>query len=170
MIHVQIASLSVDSTSNQPVILLRPTDDESGGGRLVPIWIGQTEATAILLALQGIEPPRPMTHDLLRTVIDDLGAAITRVEVTRIEGGTFYATLVLSAADGSPVEIDARPSDSIALAVRTGAPIYLAEEVLAEAGVVEVVREDGEPGEAEEAEIERFREFLEDVDPSDFQG
>ncbi len=164
MVHVRIASLSVDSTSNQPVIILRPTDDEQAAGRLIPIWIGQNEATAILLALQGIAPPRPMTHDLLKSVIEHLGASITRIEITRIEGGTFFASIILSSEGGASVEVDARPSDSIALAVRTGAPIYVAEQVLDEAAVVEVTEQD------EEAEVERFREFLEDVDPSDFQG
>ncbi len=167
MIHVRIASLSVDSTSNQPVIILRPVDDEASGGRLVPIWIGQTEATAILLALQGIVPPRPMTHDLLRNVIAGIGGTLTRIEITRIEEGTFYASIVIARADGSVVEIDARPSDSVALAVRTETPIYIAEEVLEQAAVIEVTEE---PGESAEAEIERFREFLDDVDPSDFQG
>ena len=167
MIHVRIASLSVDSASNQPVIILRPIDEEAGGGGLVPIWIGQAEATAILLALQGIAPPRPMTHDLLRGVIESIGATLVRVEITRIEGGTFYASLVLSRADGTTVEVDARPSDSIALAVRTGTPVFLAEQVLEEAAVIEVTEQTGENA---EEEIERFRAFLEDVDPSDFQG
>ncbi len=161
MVHVRIASLSVDSASNQPVIVLRPTDDKEGAGRLIPIWIGQNEATAILLALQGIAPPRPMTHDLLKSVIEHLGASITRIEITRIDGGTFFASIILSNEGGGSVEVDARPSDSIALAVRTGAPIYVAEQVLDEAAVVE---------QDEEAEVERFREFLEGVDPSDFQG
>jgi uncharacterized protein len=164
MIPVGIASLSVDSASNQPVIILRPVDETEAEGRLVPIWIGQNEATAILLALQGIAPPRPMTHDLLKDMIEALGAEVTRVEITRIDGGTFYAIVVLSGPGDSSLELDARPSDSIALAVRTGAPIFISEQVLDEAAVVEVTEED------EEAQVERFREFLEGVDPEDFQG
>jgi uncharacterized protein len=164
MIPVGIASLSVDSVSNQPVIILRPVGEEGAGGRLVPIWIGQNEATAILLALQDISPPRPMTHDLLKEAIEALGAEVTRVEITRIEGGTFYALIVLSGPGDSVLEVDARPSDSIALAVRTGAPIFIAEQVLDEAAVVEATEED------EEEQVERFREFLEGVDPEDFQG
>ncbi len=164
MIPVGIASLSVDSVSNQPVIILRPVDEEGVGGRLVPIWIGQNEATAILLALQDIEPPRPMTHDLLKTMIETLGAEVARVEITRIEGGTFFAIVALSGPGDVVFEIDARPSDSIALAVRTGAPIFISEQVLDEAAVVEVAEED------EEEQVERFREFLEGVDPEDFQG
>lgn len=164
MIPVRIASLSVDSASNQPVIILRPVHDEGGSGRLVPIWIGQTEATAILLALQDISPPRPMTHDLLKDTIESLGARVERVEITRIDSGTFYALVILSGPGDMTLEVDARPSDSIALAVRTGAPIFIAEQVLEEAAVVEVTEED------EETQVERFREFLDGVDPSDFQG
>ncbi len=164
MIPVGIASLSVDSASNQPVIILRPVEDDAAGGRLLPIWIGQNEATAILLALQGISPPRPMTHDLLKDAIEALGAQVSRIEITRIESGTFYALIVLSGPGDIRMEVDARPSDSIALAVRTGAPIFISEEVLDEAAVVEVIEED------EETQVEQFREFLDGVDPEDFQG
>lgn len=164
MIPVIIASLSVDTTSNQPVVILRPVAEEGVDGRLVPIWIGQNEATAILLALQDITPPRPMTHDLLKTVIETFGAEVERVEITRIEGGTFYASIWLNGPGDLVHELDARPSDSIALAVRTGAPIFISEQVLDEVAVVDVTEED------EEEQVERFREFLEGVDPSDFQG
>ena len=164
MIPVGIASLSVDSASNQPVIILRPVEDDAAGGRLLPIWIGQNEATAILLALQGISPPRPMTHDLLKDAIETLGAQVSRIEITRIESGTFYALIVLSGPGDIRMEVDARPSDSIALAVRTGAPIFISEEVLDEAAVVEVIEED------EETQVEQFREFVDGVDPEDFQG
>ncbi|MDY0087666.1 MAG: bifunctional nuclease family protein [Coriobacteriia bacterium] len=164
MIPVSIASLSVDSASNQPVVILRPIAEEGVDGRLVPIWIGQNEATAILLALQDIAPPRPMTHDLLKVVIETLGAEVQRVEITRIEGGTFYASIWLSGPGDFVHQLDARPSDSIALAVRSGAPIFISEQVLDEVAVVEVTEED------EEEQVERFREFLEGVDPSDFQG
>ncbi len=165
MIHVRIASLSVDAVSNQPVIILRPVDEEGSEARLLPIWIGHPEATAILLALQDVEPPRPMTHDLLHNVITSFGHIIERVEITRLEEGTFYAALVLRGEEHS-VAIDARPSDSIALAVRTGSPIYVAEEVMKEAAVLAEVEVEVD----EEAEVEQFRDFLEQVDPSDFQG
>lgn len=163
MIPVGIASLSVDSVSNQPVIILRPLEEEAQNNRLVPIWIGQNEATAILLALQDITPPRPMTHDLLKSVVDSLNAELVRVEITRVEGGTFFAVIVLSEPGGSLREIDARPSDSIALAVRTGAPIFMSEQVLSEAAIIEITDDEDE-------QIERFRTFLEGVDPSDFKG
>ena len=165
MIPVRIASLSVDATNNQPVIILRPTDDSPGAGKLVPIWIGHAEATAILLALQGMVPPRPMTHDLLKGVVESLEVVLARVEITRLEEGTFYAALVLRGEERT-IAVDARPSDSIALAVRTHSPIFVAEEVVEAAGIPE---ESVTRGDAEQ-ELERFREFLDHVDPSDFQG
>lgn len=167
MIHVRIASLSVDAASNQPVIILRPVEPAEEPVRLLPIWIGHAEATAILLALQGVEPPRPMTHDLLKNVLDSLDSVVSRVEITRVEDGTFYAAIVVRGEERT-LAIDARPSDSIALAIRTGSPLFVAEEVFDEAAVIEVEEQDRAP--AEEAEVEQFREFLEHVDPSDFQS
>lgn len=163
LIPVRIAALSLDSSSNQPVILLRPLDEPEGQGRILPIWIGHPEATAILLALQSVDTPRPMTHDLLNNIIDAMDYTIERIEITRLEEGTFYAALILRGEDRT-VAIDARPSDSIALAVRSGAPIFVAESVLDEAAVPEQETID------EEATIEEFRDFIDHVDPSDFQG
>ena len=163
MVHVRIASLSVDAVSNQPVIILKPADDKVMPGRLLPIWIGHPEATAILLALQGLEPPRPMTHDLLKNVLDTLDMQVERVEITRVEEGTFFAAIVLRGEERTLV-VDARPSDSIALAVRTYTPIFVAEDVLEEAAVEEVMVTD------EEDEVEQFREFLDHVDPNDFSS
>lgn len=164
MLQVRIAGLSVDATSEQPVLLLAPLDDAGSDDshHLLPIWIGHMEATAILLALQGIEPPRPMTHDLLKALLDAAGYAVTRVEVTRLEEGTFYAAVILRGEERQ-IAVDARPSDSIALAVRCGCPIFVAEDVFEEAAV-EVTEVD------EEEEVERFRDFLEHVDPSDFMS
>lgn len=169
MVEMRIASLSVDSASNQPVIVLKPTEvvGEDPDPRLVPIWIGQNEATAILLALQGVENPRPMTHDLLLGLVQSLGYSVGRVEVTRLEEGTFFAAIILRGEERE-IAVDARPSDSIALAVRARCPIFCAEAVLDEAGIVP------EPatGESEtnaEEELERFREFLDHIEPSDFQ-
>ncbi|PKQ29869.1 MAG: hypothetical protein CVT60_03215 [Actinobacteria bacterium HGW-Actinobacteria-10] len=163
MIHVRIAALSLDSSSNQPVILLRPLDEPEGSGRILPIWIGHPEATAILLALQSVETPRPMTHDLLKNIVDSTDYEISRIEITRLEEGTFYAAVILRGEDRT-IAIDARPSDSIALAVRSGAPIFVAESVLDEAAILEQETID------EEATIEEFRDFIDHVDPSDFQG
>ncbi len=163
MIQVRIASLAVDPRTNQPVLVLKPLDEEPGSDRLLPIWIGHPEAAAILLALEGVEMPRPMTHDLMREVIETLNAYVERVIVTRVEEGTFFAAIVLRGEEQTRL-VDARPSDSIALAIRTGAPIYVAEEVLNMAAVPD------EPGAAvdEEAELAAFRAFLESVDPEDF--
>lgn len=169
MQQVRIASLAIDPRSEQPIIILKPLDEEPGEGVLLPIWIGQNEATAILLAVEGVPLKRPMTHDLLRDVIETLDTYVDRVEITHVDAGTFYASIVLRTEERTRV-IDARPSDSIALAVRAGAPIYVSEEVLADAAVAdESIIEDGEAPD-EEAEVARFRDFLEHVDPSDFQG
>ncbi len=165
MIVVRIAALSVDATSNQPVIILRPLDEEGSSARLLPIWIGHSEAASILIALQNIESPRPMTHDLLHNIITTLGQTVDRVEITRLDGGTFYASVIL-ASEGTSLTVDARPSDSIALAVRTGSPIYVAEEVFTEASIIADQLQEMD----EEAQVEEFRAFLDDVDPSDFQG
>lgn len=165
--QVRIASLAVDPRSDQPVILLKPLDEEPGEGLLLPIWIGQAEATAILLAVEGVPLKRPMTHDLLKDMLDTLDTYVERVEITRVEEGTFYAAITLRGEERTRI-VDARPSDSIALAVRTGAPIFVAEEVLADAAVSdESIVESGSEEEAE-AEIARFRDFLDHVDPEDF--
>jgi bifunctional DNase/RNase len=155
VIPVRIHSLGLDQTTNQPVILLREMD----GVRVLPIWIGHPEATAILIAVEGVEPPRPMTHDLLLSTIVAGGWQVERVEITRLEEGTFYAALVLRGEDRT-VAIDARPSDSVALAVRAGCPIFVAEDVMDSSAVVA-------DDEAEE-EVERFRDFLDHVTPEDF--
>lgn len=163
MIEVRIASVNADATSGQPVLLLKPLEDtiDSGDDRLLPIWIGQPEASAIMLALQGVDLPRPMTHDLLRDVIERVGYAVVRVEVTRLAEGTYYAAIVVRAEERT-IAIDARPSDAIALAVRAPCGIFVADDVWNQAAVtVQAVDE------AEE-EVERFREFLDHVDPSDF--
>lgn len=144
--------------SNVPIVLLR----EQAGRRYLPIWIGASEATAIATAMEEVEPPRPLTHDLLVLVVEQLGAEVERVVVTEMRDSVFYADLVLS-TDAGEVHISARPSDSIALAVRTAAPVFADPAVLAEAGI-EIEEE------SEEAQIERFREFLEEATVEDFIG
>lgn len=166
MVEVRLAALSVDSRTNQPVIVLRPLTEPSGAGRILPIWIGHPEATAIMLAIEDAEPPRPMTHDLFHNVLEAMDAYVERVEITRVEDGTFYAALIVRAEERS-LAIDARPSDSIALAVRFGAPLFVSEQVMEDASVP---YEDVEDSIDEDAEIEEFRAFLESVDPSEFAG
>ena len=149
---MEVVGVRVEMPSNQPIVLLK----ESSGDRYLPIWIGAVEATAIAFAQQGVVPARPLTHDLLKDVVEALGATLTTINVTALRDGIFYADLVFS----NGVEVSARPSDSIALALRAGAEIYASEEVLDEAGVPI-------PDEQED-EVEKFREFLDTISPEDF--
>jgi bifunctional DNase/RNase len=151
--------------SNQPIVLLR----ESTGERYLPIWIGAVEATAIAFAQQGVVPPRPLTHDLLKSVIEATGNDLTEIRITEVRDGVYYATLAFA----SGVEVSARPSDSIALALRTGARIVCSDELLEATGIEvadELLDEVGiaVPDEREE-EVEKFREFLDHVSPDDFE-
>ncbi|NYI47263.1 hypothetical protein BJ993_004343 [Nocardioides aromaticivorans] len=154
MREVDVLGVRVEMPSNQPIVLLR----ETVGDRYVPIWIGAVEATAIAFAQQGVVPPRPLTHDLMRDLLAATGGELSEVRITDVKDGVFFATLVLA----SGAEVSARPSDSIALALRTGTTIYCSEEVLAEAGI-------SAPAE-EEDEVEAFREFLDHVSPEDFEA
>ena len=138
--------------SNQPIVLLR----EIGGERYLPIWIGAVEATAIAFAQQGVVPARPMTHDLMRDLLEALEAPLSQIRITELRDGVFYAQLVFVTG----VEVSARPSDAIALALRTGTPIFGADDVLEEAGIVI-------PDEQED-EVEKFIEFLDQISPEDF--
>ncbi len=138
--------------TNQPIVLLRERD----GDRYLPVWVGAAEAAAIAFAQQGVTPPRPLTHDLLRDVITALGRELTEVRIVELRDDVFYATLVFS--DGA--EVSSRTSDAVALALRTKSPIRAADEVMDTAGVV--VDED------EDDEVERFRAFLDHVSAEDF--
>lgn len=151
---MDVVGVRVEMPSNQPIVLLREADGE----RYLPIWIGAVEATAIAFAQQGVVPQRPLTHDLLRDVITALGEPLSEVRITELRDGVFYALLVFA----SGTEVSARPSDAIALALRTGTSIYGAEPVLAEAGVA-IPDED-----EDEDEVEKFREFLDQISPEDF--
>ena len=158
MIRLSLIGVRVEVPTNQPIVLLR----EDGGTRFLPIFIGSPEATAIVYALQGTETPRPMTHDLFKTVLDDLGTKVLQVVITELHDGTFFAEIEF-ARDGGTYRISSRPSDAIALAVRYGdpVPIYAHEDVLEEAGVLFEQDED-------EEQIVQFREFLDQVRPEDF--
>jgi bifunctional DNase/RNase len=153
---MELVGVRIELPSNQPIVLLR----EVGGTRFLPIWIGAVEATAIAYALEGVKPQRPLTHDLLKAVTESLGAEVARVVVTELRSGIYFADLVFS-VDGKEVHVSSRPSDAIALAARSSAPLFASADVLEEAGVE--IRDDDE-----EAEVERFREFLEHVTPEDF--
>jgi bifunctional DNase/RNase len=151
---VDVLGVRVEMPTNQPIVLLR----ERSGERYLPIWIGAAEATAIAYAQQGVEPPRPLTHDLLKDVIETLGHRVTQVRIVELREKVFYAVLVI---DGT-TEISARPSDAIALALRTETEIVVAEDVLEEAGVALTPEEDDE--------VEKFREFLDQVSAEDFMN
>ena len=154
MREVDVMGVRVEMPSNQPIVLLR----EVSGDRYLPIWIGAVEATAIAFAQQGVVPPRPLTHDLLRDVLEATGNEVSEIRITEMKDNVFYAQLVLA----SGVEVSARPSDSIALALRTGSKIVCAEDVLDIAGLA--------VPEEQEDEVEKFREFLDHVTPEDFES
>lgn len=158
MIRMSLVGVRVEVGTNQPIVLLR----EENGRRHLPIYIGQPEATAIVYALQSVETPRPMTHDLFKTVLDALSATVTKVIITDLHASTYFAELEISLA-GHDHRISARPSDAIALAVRyaDAVPIFAEESVVEDAGVLF-------PDDEEEDQVEQFREFLDHVSPEDF--
>ena len=160
MREVEVVGVRVEVPTSQPIVLLR----ESEGERFLPIWIGAAEATAIAFAQQGVVPPRPLTHDLLRDVIEATGNELKEVRITDIREGVFFATLHFE----SGVEVSARPSDSIALALRLGAPIMCGEALLDQAAVL--VPDAVEAAEVQDDEVERFREFLDQVSPDYFEA
>jgi bifunctional DNase/RNase len=159
MVEMELVGVRVELPSNTPIVLLR---EKEGERRLLPIFIGGPEATAIALALDKVETPRPMTHDLVKNLLDDLGARLERVVVTDLNEGTFYAEIHLAGAGGMR-QVSSRPSDAVALAVRAETPIFAEESVLDE--VAYTVNEDDE--EPEEV-VEQFREFIDNVNPDDF--
>ncbi|MDP8971419.1 MAG: bifunctional nuclease family protein [Actinomycetota bacterium] len=156
MIELELVGVRVELPHNQPIVLLK----ERTGERFLPIWIGAVEATSIAFALQGVVTARPMTHDLMRDLLANLQVVVDRIVVTELREGTFYAEIQMT-QDGQAVVVSSRPSDAIALAVRATVPIYANEAVLAEAGI--------EIEDDEEDEVERFKEFLDNVTPEDFR-
>ncbi len=167
MVEVRLSAVRVDLQSSNPVVLLEETE---GAHRSLLIFVGAPEATAIAFALQGVEVPRPMTHDLLASVIEKLGARLERVVITKLEETTYHAELQIQAGQSTRA-ISCRPSDGIALALRTQSPLYVADEVMdAEGVVIEPEEEDdSEQGSPEEI-VGEFREFLDKVRPEDFSG
>ena len=165
MQEMDLLGVRVEMPANAPMVLLR---ERSGGdhGRTVPIFIGAPEATAIALALDGVATPRPMTHDLLRDVIESLAVDVDRVVVTELHEKTFYAELHL-VRDGQSIAVSCRPSDGLALAVRTGTPIYVSDAVIDEVGFVDGAESDGD--DQPEEMVEEFKEFLDTISPEDFE-
>ena len=154
-----IYGVSFDVIGKQPIVLLKTVE----GNRFLPIWIGHPEAAAILIKLQGTELPRPMTHDLMTSLIEQFNAEVKRITVTALKNNTFYAMLTLT-RDGEDIDVDSRPSDALALAVRTDAPIFASEELIEENGI----EFEHEVDDTEEI-VERFRDFLDQVTPDDFR-
>ncbi len=155
-----IYGVSFDMVGKQPIVLLKTVDSN----KFLPIWIGHPEAAAILMKLQGTSPPRPMTHDLLSEMLSELDVNCTRVSVTELRENTFFASITLS-IDGRELEIDSRPSDALALAVRSGAQIFAAQDVIDESAI----EFEHEVEDTEEV-VEKFKDFLENVSPEDFAG
>jgi uncharacterized protein len=166
MIEVVIASIRVSLMSQNRIVELR----EEGGDRILPIWIGPFEAESITLQLQGVDVPRPLTHDLLKSVIESLGGEVLHILISGLEKSTYYARIVLD-VDGDTVEIDSRPSDAIALAVRVNSPIYVADEVMDQAGLrpeeeVQLTGENTPVGaqEGTDEDLGAFKDFVEGLD------
>lgn len=157
MIEVEVVGIRVELPANQPVLVLRDLD----GDRYLPLWIGNSEATAISLALDGVTPPRPLTHDLLVQVIDHLDDQVMSASITELIDGVYFAQIDFANHDA----VSARPSDAVAVAIRCGVPIFVSQEVFDEAGMDVVDNEDVEDS---EEEVEKFRAFLDEINPEDF--
>ena len=165
MVEVEIDSIRVSLMSQQRIVILKELESE----RFLPIWIGPYEAEAITLSLQDVEVQRPLTHDLLRNVLDQLGAEVLRVNITELRDEVFYARIIIQ-VNGSEMEIDSRPSDAIALAVRVHVPVFVAEEVMDEASSIpEQDLEAAEGGEDSEERLEVFKDFVQSLDLDDLE-
>ena len=158
MVEMELLGVRVELPTNTPIVLLR---EREGDARVLPIFIGGPEATAIAMALEGMSTPRPMTHDLMQGILDELGVTLERIVVTELREGTFFAELHLRRGDATH-QVSSRPSDAIALAVRAGASIYAEESVLADAAQTEDA-----PAAPDEV-VKQFREFIDNVNPEDF--
>ena len=158
MHEMVIYGVSFDLVGKQPIVLLKTAD----GNKFLPIWIGHPEAAAILMKLRGATAPRPMTHDLVTDMLAQLDAQVVRITVTELRDSTFYAQITV-AQDGSEIEIDSRPSDAIALAIRAEAPIFVADRVIEESAI----EFEGEEVNEEEI-VSEFKQFLENVSPDEF--
>jgi uncharacterized protein len=149
---VDVVGVRVEMPSNQPIVLLK----EIGGERYLPIWVGAVEATAIAFAQQGVQPPRPLTHDLIKDLLVAANQSIDSVHLTELREGVFYSTINMN----GNIAVSARPSDAIAIALRTGSPILASEDLLSQAGI--------EIPDQSEDEVEKFKEFLDQINPEDF--
>lgn len=158
MIQMRVKGLALDQTTNMPIVILEDMEEE----RALPIWIGTFEANAIALEMEKVPPPRPMTHDLIKNILERIEIRVSRIVVNDLKDNTFYATIFLS-LNGNEVPIDSRPSDAIALALRTEAPIFVAKKVLDEGRSIDLKEE-----EPEEDDSEQLKEWLDNLRPEDF--
>ena len=161
MQQMSVYGVSFDLVGKQPIVLLKTAE----GNKFLPIWIGHPEAAAILMKLQSASTPRPMTHDLVTDMLEQLGAQVVRITVTELRENTFFAQITVQ-QDGSEIDVDSRPSDAIALAIRADAPIYAADEVIEESAIE---FEGDEINQEElEREVSKFKQFLDEVTPDEF--
>jgi len=166
LIPVEVVGVRIEMPSNQPIVLLK----EIEGTRFLPIWVGAVEATAIAFAQQGLEASRPLTHDLLRDLLDRVDITLTSVHITSIKDGVFFAEMNLRGRDGALEPLSARPSDAIAIALRTKSNIMVNNDLLDEVGIDIPEQVAGSASAAGDQELEAFREFLEGINPEDFAG
>jgi hypothetical protein len=166
LVQVEVVGVRIEMPSNQPIVLLKEID----GTRFLPIWVGAVEATAIAFAQQGLEAQRPLTHDLIQDLLERVDITLTSVHNTEIKGGVFYAELLLRNAEGALEPLSARPSDAIAIALRTKSNILVDSDLLDEIGIDIPEQIANDVSEAGDQELEAFREFLDGINPEDFAG
>lgn len=166
MVQVEVVGVRIEMPSNQPIVLLK----EIEGSRFLPIWVGAVEATAIAFAQQGLQAQRPLTHDLISNLLDRVDITLTSVHITEIKDGVFYADLHLRNDEGALEPLSARPSDAIAIALRTKSNIMVSNELLDEVGIDIPEQVANDVSAAGDQELEAFREFLEGINPEDFAG
>lgn len=156
MIEMLVGGLGFDPRNLSPIVLLRDPEEMN----FLPIWIGVFEAASIAMELQGVQPPRPMTHDLVKSMVENLGGKIRKVVINDIKDGTFYALIEVEDKEGKIINLDARPSDAIAIAIRGHAPIFVSEVVMMQAKLVN--------SEKDAEETKKFKDFIENMRPEDF--
>ncbi|NPB08571.1 MAG: bifunctional nuclease family protein [Aquificae bacterium] len=156
MVEMQVHGITLDPTTQMPIVVLKGKEDENA---ILPIWIGAFEANGIAMKLQGVEPPRPMTYELLKTIITEMGGRVEKVVINDLRESTYFAEIYINQGNNTLV-IDSRPSDAINLALRFGAPIFVAQHVLEKSGI---------PEPQEDEEKKKLREWLENIKPEDFE-